>query len=162
MPDFSTSTPLPASSAHFCARELRTQHLAPRPCLDTQAKTAYNPPKKRPSYHPVGIALIPMLSSWSTTALASCLFGLGFGLTQPLSMVMVADLSDPERPGLMMRIRFMVITLTYLLGPVLLGCLMKGAGLNAPFYASAFLVLAIGAYILAWKPGLLPERREAQ
>ncbi len=103
-----------------------------------------------------------MLSSWSTTALALSLFSLCFGLTQPLSMVMVADLSDPEHPGLMIRIRFMVITLAYLLGPVLLGCLVEGAGLNAPFYASAFLVLAIGAYILAWKPVLLPERREAQ
>jgi MFS family permease len=110
----------------------------------------------------VGVGLIPVLSSWLTTALALCLFGLGFGLTQPLSMVMVADLSDPEHPGLNMGIRFMVITLANLLGPVLLGFLVEGVGLNAPFYASAFLVLAIGAYILKWKPGLLPGRREVQ
>jgi MFS family permease len=110
----------------------------------------------------VGVGLIPVLSSWLTTALALCLFGLGFGLTQPLSMVMVADLSDPEHPGLSMGIRFMVITLANLLGPVLLGFLVEGVGLNGPFYASAFLVLAIGAYILKWKPGLLPGRREVK
>lgn len=109
-----------------------------------------------------GVGLIPGLSSFFTTALALCLFGLGFGLTQPLSMVMVADLSDPEHPGLSMGIRFMVISLANLLGPVLLGFLVEGVGLNSPFYASAFLVLAIGAYILKWKPGLLPGRREVK
>ena len=109
-----------------------------------------------------GVGLIPGLSSFFTTALALCLFGLGFGLTQPLSMVMVADLSDPEHPGLSMGIRFMVISLANLLGPVLLGFLVEGIGLNSPFYASAFLVLAIGAYILKWKPGLLPGRREVK
>jgi MFS family permease len=108
----------------------------------------------------VGVGLVPVLSSWLTTALALCLFGLGFGLTQPLSMVMVADLADPEHPGLTMGIRFMVITLANLLGPVLLGFLVEAVGLKSPFYASAFLVFAIGAYILMWKPGLLPGRRE--
>jgi MFS family permease len=109
-----------------------------------------------------GVGLIPGLSSFFTTALALCLFGLGFGLTQPLSMVMVADLSDPEHPGLSMGIRFTVISLANLLGPVLLGFLVEGVGLDGPFYASAFLVLAIGAYILKWKPGLLPGRREVK
>ena len=109
-----------------------------------------------------GVGLIPGLSSFFTTALALCLFGIGFGLTQPLSMVMVADLSDPGHPGLSMGIRFTVIALANLLGPVLLGFLVEGVGLNSPFYVSAFLVLAIGAYILKWKPGLLPGRRERE
>ena len=109
-----------------------------------------------------GVGLIPGVSSFFTTALALCLFGLGFGLTQPLSMVMVADLSDPEHPGLSMGIRFTVISLANLLGPVLLGFLVEGVGLNGPFYFSALLVLAIGAYILKWKPGLLPGRREVK
>ncbi len=109
-----------------------------------------------------GVGLIPELSSFFTIGLALCLFGLGFGLTQPLSMVMVADLSDPEHPGMSMGIRFMVISLANLLGPVLLGVLAEGVGLDSPFYVSAFLVLAIGFYILKWKPRLLPERRESQ
>ncbi|EFK07513.1 conserved hypothetical protein [delta proteobacterium NaphS2] len=71
------------------------------------------------------VGLIPGVSSFFTTALALCLFGLGFGLTQPLSMVMVADLSDPEHPGLSMGIRFTVISLANLLGPVLLGFLVE-------------------------------------
>jgi MFS family permease len=107
----------------------------------------------------VGVGLIPILASWPMTALMVCLFGLGFGLTQPLSMVMVADIADPEHPGMSMGVRFMVITLANLVGPASLGVLVEAVDLNAPFYASAALVLAIGAYILIWKPKLLPGRR---
>ena len=108
----------------------------------------------------VGVGLIPVLASWPMTALVICLFGLGFGLTQPLSMVMVADIADPGHPGMSMGVRFMIITLGNLLGPVFLGFLVEAVDLNAAFYASALLVLAVGVYILKWKPGLLPGRRE--
>jgi len=110
----------------------------------------------------VGVGLIPLLASWPMTALMVCLFGLGFGLTQPLSMVMVADLADPEHPGMAMGVRFVAITLGNLLGPVSLGFLVEAVGLKGPFYASAFLVLAVGVYILKWKPGILPGRREEE
>jgi MFS family permease len=109
----------------------------------------------------LGVGLIPMLSSVSTVALALCTFGLGFGLTQPLSIVMVADLADPRRSGLSMGIRFMAITLADILGPVLLGVVVEGFGLHAAFYASALFVIAIGGYILLYRPQLLPGRREA-
>jgi MFS family permease len=107
----------------------------------------------------VGVGLIPILESWPMTAIMICFFGLGFGLTQPLSMVMVADIADPEHPGMSMGVRFMVITLGNLLGPVLLGFLVEAVDLDSSFYASALLVLAVSAYILKWKPGLLPGRR---
>jgi MFS family permease len=107
----------------------------------------------------LGVGLIPMLPSAFTLAIALGIFGLGFGLTQPLSMVMVADLTDPNHSGLTMGIRFMAITLANLLGPVLLGFLVEGFGLRTPFYAAALLVLAIGSYIML-KPKLLPGRRE--
>jgi MFS family permease len=58
-----------------------------------------------------------------------------------------------------MGVRFMVITLGNLLGPVLLGFLVEAVDLDSSFYASALLVLAVSAYILKWKPGLLPGRR---
>ncbi len=108
----------------------------------------------------VGVGLVPLLSSVYTVALALCTFGLGFGLAQPISMVMVADLTDPRRSGVSMGIRFMSITLANLLGPALLGLLVEGLGLHSAFYASALLVIATGGYILAWKPQLLPGRRE--
>jgi len=42
----------------------------------------------------------------------------------------------------------------------LLGFLVETVDLNASFYASALLVFGVGAYILKWKPELLPGRRE--
>lgn len=108
----------------------------------------------------VGVGLIPLFSSAFTVALTLCVFGFGFGLAQPLSMLMVADLAVPEHSGLSMGIRFTVITFASSLGPVLLGILVEHLGLNAAFYASAFIVGTIGAYILTWKSQLLPERRE--
>jgi predicted MFS family arabinose efflux permease len=109
----------------------------------------------------LGVGLIPMLSSVFTIALALCTFGLGFGLTQPLSIVMVADLADPRHSGLSMGIRFMAITLANILGPVLLGVVVEGFGLHAAFYVSALFVIVTGGYILSWKSELLPGRREA-
>ncbi len=109
----------------------------------------------------LGVGLIPLLSSVFAVALALCTFGFGFGLSQPLSMVMVADLADPRHSGLTMGIRFMSITLANILGPVLLGVVVEGFGLHAPFYASALFVIVTGGYILSWKSQLLPGRREA-
>jgi MFS family permease len=109
----------------------------------------------------LGVGLIPVLSSVFTVALALCTFGLGFGLTQPISMVMVADLADPRHSGMSMGIRFMAITLANILGPVLLGVVVEGFGLHAAFYVSALFVIVTGGYILSWKSELLPGRREA-
>ena len=108
-----------------------------------------------------GVGLIPLLSSVLFVALALCTFGLGFGLSQPLSIVMVADLADPRHSGLSMGIRFMSITLASVLGPVLLGLVVEGFGLDAAFYVSALFVIITGGYILSWKSQLLPGRREA-
>jgi MFS family permease len=109
----------------------------------------------------LGVGFIPILSSAFTVALALCIFGLGFGLAQPLSMVMVADLTDPRRSGLSMGIRFMFMTLANILGPVLLGVVVEGFDLHAAFYVSALFVLVTGGYILLYRPQLLPGRREA-
>jgi MFS family permease len=109
----------------------------------------------------LGVGLIPMLPSVFTVALALCTFGFGFGLAQPLSMVMVADLADPRHSGLSMGVRFMAITLAGILGPVLLGVVVEGLGLHAAFYVSALFVIMTGSYILSWKSQLLPGRREA-
>ena len=109
----------------------------------------------------LGVGLIPVLSSVFTIALALCLFGLGFGLTQPLSMVMVADLADPRHSGVSMGIRFMSITLANILGPVLLGVVVEGFDFHAAFYVSALFVLVTGGYVLLYRSQLLPGRREA-
>jgi MFS family permease len=88
------------------------------------------------------------------------IFGLGFGITQPLSMVMVADLTRPENAGIAMGLRFTALTFANLVGPLLLGLVVEGAGLAAAFYAPAIVVGLTGLYLLALRPQLLPGRRE--
>lgn len=110
----------------------------------------------------LGAGTVPLLSSVLPLALAVSVFGIGFGLTQPLSMVMVADLAEPEHAGVAIGVRFTAITLATMLGPVLFGFVVEGFGLSAAFYAGAGLMGGVGAYLLFLRPDLVPGRREGQ
>ena len=46
-------------------------------------------------------------------------------MTQPLSMVMIADLTDPVQSGLAMGRRFTAIMLAGLLSPIFLGLIIE-------------------------------------
>jgi predicted MFS family arabinose efflux permease len=107
----------------------------------------------------VGVGLIPLMSSLMGFAIAISLYGLGFGITQPLSMVMIADLTDPNLSGLSMGLRFTVIMAANLLSPVILGFTADIIGLKPIFYFAAFVVLITAIYILVIRPDLIPGRR---
>lgn len=108
----------------------------------------------------VGVGIAPWLDTAVALTVAMGIFGIGFGLTQPLSMVMVADLTTPERSGVAMGVRFTALTLANLLGPVVLGLVVEAASLEAAFYASAALMAAVAVRLLVFRPELLPGRRE--
>lgn len=108
----------------------------------------------------VGAGAPPLLSSGLPLAIAISIFGIGFGLNQPLSMVMVADVSDPEGAGVAMGLRFTVLTFATMLGPATLGFAVQGLGLNAAFYAPAGLMVAVGVFVLVVRPDLVPTRRD--
>jgi len=107
----------------------------------------------------VGVGMIPLMSSLTGFAMALSIFGLGFGIAQPLSMVMIADLTDPSLSGLAMGLRFTVIMAANLLSPVILGFTVDILGLKSVFYFAAFVVSITAIYILAIRPGLIPGRR---
>ncbi|MFW6314091.1 MAG: MFS transporter, partial [Desulfohalobiaceae bacterium] len=92
----------------------------------------------------LGVMVLPSLRAevWLTLALA--LFGLGFGISQPLSMVMVSDLVSTSVSGLAMGLRFTVITSAAFLGPLLLGAVVSWIGLEWAFYMPAGLLFAVG------------------
>lgn len=105
-----------------------------------------------------GVALAPLFDASGQLAAVLVLFGLGFGISQPLSMVMVSDIAPEEHSGLAMGLRFTVITSATVLSPLTLGWVASGFGLHACFYAAAGLVAAAGgaiAFLLAGpdKPG---------
>jgi MFS family permease len=108
----------------------------------------------------IGVGGTPFLSSPLPVGVLLGIFGIGFGLTQPLSMVMVADLVRPEHSGVAMGLRFTVLTAADLLGPVLLGFVVEGLGVAFAFCATAAVVAAVATQVLVVDPGLVPGRRE--
>lgn len=107
----------------------------------------------------LGVGLIPVMSSTMGFALALSIYGIGFGITQPLSMVMIADLTDASLAGLAMGLRLTVIMAANLLSPVILGFTVDLIGLKSVFYFAAVLVAITAVYILVIRPGLIPGRR---
>jgi len=108
----------------------------------------------------LGVGLIPVMPSPVGYAAALVVFGLGFGLSQPLSMVMMSDLAAARDGGLAMGLRFTAIMAANLTGPVLLGLLAEVAALPFVFYAAAGLVGLFGLAAVGLHPELLPQRRE--
>lgn len=107
-----------------------------------------------------GVGLIPVMSSPAGYAAMLVMFGLGFGLSQPLSMVMMSDLAEARVGGLAMGLRFTAIMAANLTSPVLLGLIAEAAGLPFVFFAAAALVLLFGVSVVGLRPHLLPQRRE--
>jgi MFS family permease len=103
----------------------------------------------------VGTAALPATTVVWVTAGIMLLFGMGFGISQPLSMVMVSDRAGSSSSGLAMGIRFSMITLATLLSPVLSGLVVDAYGLNAAFYSVAGLLIIAG--FLIW---FFARRRE--
>jgi MFS family permease len=101
----------------------------------------------------IGVGLIPAMPSIAGLGLVLIIFGLGFGISQPLSMVLIADLTDPKRSGLAMGLRFTSIMLAELLGPIVLGFVVAGFGMGAAFFVAAAAVIAAGIHILVKKGG---------
>ena len=108
----------------------------------------------------LAVGLMPSTTSAVVFTILISLFGLGFGMTQPLSMVMVADLMDPKHSGLTMGLRFTAIMLAGLLSPVVLGLVIDAAGMPSAFYMAAIVVVLAGVWMFIIRPELIPGRRE--
>jgi MFS family permease len=107
----------------------------------------------------LGAGLIPSMFSPVSFAVILAVFGLGFGMTQPLSMVMIADLTDPSQSGLAMGLRFTALMVASLLSPIFLGFLVGTFGLTSAFYVAAVVVTLCGIRMLIVRPELIPTRR---
>ena len=107
----------------------------------------------------LAVGLIPSTASTTGFAILIAIFGLGFGLTQPMSMVMMADLTDPNHSGLSMGLRLTVIMVAGLLSPVCLGFIVETIGLAPAFYTAAMVVALAGVRMFILRPDLIPDRR---
>lgn len=93
----------------------------------------------------VGSGLLPMLGSPVVLGMFLALFGLGFGLSQPLSMVMISDVSGS---GLAMGMRFFSITVANFLSSLTMGLVAEYFGLAAAFYLGAGFLTVIGVWVI--------------
>ena len=92
-----------------------------------------------------GFGFLPLLSAFGWLGVLMFLGGLGFGISQPLTMVMVSDHSGS---GLAMGVRFTTITLATVLSPLFMGGLVHTLGLNFAFYAGALMIICLGILFL--------------
>ncbi len=107
----------------------------------------------------LAVGLIPSMVSVAGFAILISIFGLGFGMTQPLSMIMIADLTNPNQSGLAMGLRFSAIMLAGLLSPIFLGFIVETFGLSPAFYVAASVVALAGIRMFIIRPDLIPDRR---
>ena len=96
----------------------------------------------------LGTLIIPVLPSITGAGFAVLLIGLGFGVAQPLSMLMLSEFKTPGSAGLIMGLWFTVTTLATLVSPVVSGQIVKLFGIEYAFYAASVIVLIVVILII--------------
>jgi len=97
-----------------------------------------------------GLAGVAFGGPWWVLALFMVVFGAGFGLSQPVSMVMVADRVAPGELGAALGVRLTGNRLAQLVAPVVLVVVAERAGLSALFLAHGVLVLGAAWVLARW------------
>ncbi len=99
----------------------------------------------------ISVGSLPLISPTWGLVIALAVFGTAFGLSQPLSMVMVSESSNDEQRGLAMGVRFSTITLGTFTGPQIMGLLAEYGGISLPFYAALLPVLLTAGLLVLLK-----------
>lgn len=96
----------------------------------------------------VALALLPLGNSVLMFAAASILLGLGSGVSQPLTMVVLSDHVKPARRGAALGARLSVNFLALGLSTLLIGALIASLGYATSFVAGALLPGLAAAWLL--------------
>ncbi|MGI6036549.1 MAG: MFS transporter [Limnochordia bacterium] len=98
-----------------------------------------------------GVMLTPLLSGFWPLAFASGLMGTGMGLTQPLSMIAVADNTEPHELGFAMGVRMTGNRLAQFVNPVFFGITSQLVGIGNSFLLAGVLLLSTTGLLLRWR-----------
>jgi MFS family permease len=90
----------------------------------------------------IGIGLVPFLRAFWPLALAATAAGVASGITQPLTMSLIAGNVRPGEQGLAMSLRMSTNRLADLLSPIVFGALVAWTGLGGAFGVAAATLLA--------------------
>ncbi|MCF8096024.1 MAG: MFS transporter [Desulfobacteraceae bacterium] len=99
------------------------------------------------SFFFIATTTIPLISKVWILGIIMFLFGIGYGISQPLSMVMISDRARVTS-GLSMGVRFFVHNLATLFSPLLTGLVVGIFNIGAAFYCVAALLFA--SAVLIW------------
>ncbi len=108
----------------------------------------------------VGIGLTSFVATLPGLLIAAALVGVGSGITQPLSMVTVADHVHPRQLGLALGLRITANRLAQVLGPLLIGVVAELAGVRWVFLAAAVMLAAAMPLMRVWQPAFDRIERE--
>jgi len=95
----------------------------------------------------VGVGLVALSTELPWLLLAAMLVGVGTGITQPLSLVLVVEQVQASKRSLALGLRLTANRVTQVAGPLLLGRLAEASSLTLVFVATASVVLASGGIV---------------
>jgi MFS family permease len=100
-------------------------------------------------FYAVALVIIPFIHSLWLLPLPIIIFGMGHGMTYPNIQTLLAALAPSENRGAFMSINGMVLRLGQTLGPVLMGIVLLGWGIQGVFYAGAACSMAMSMLLVA-------------
>ncbi|MEX2502728.1 MAG: MFS transporter, partial [Trueperaceae bacterium] len=106
----------------------------------------------------LGLVLMPMGPSVAVFALASVVLGIGSGVSQPMTMVVLSDHVDPSRRGAALGARLSVNFLALGLATMTLGAVVPIIGYPIAFIAGALLPVSAAAMVGSAGSRLEPPR----
>jgi MFS family permease len=100
-------------------------------------------------FYALALVIIPFIHSLWLLPLPIIIFGMGHGMTYPNIQTLLAALAPSENRGAFMSINGMVLRLGQTLGPVLMGIVLLGWGIQGVFYAGAVCSVAMSLLLVA-------------
>jgi MFS family permease len=100
----------------------------------------------------IGLALIPLVSNPLLLAIPACMFGLGMGVGQPLTLMLTLSRSPEGRSGETLGVRLTANSLTRVVGPLVFGAVGSALGLFAVFWINGLMMITGGRLARARAP----------
>ena len=88
----------------------------------------------------LGFALVPLFESVAVLAVVSFIFGLGVGVGQPITTMLIFNRSAQGRSGEILGLRQTVNNAMRVCGPIAFGAVATGFGLSSVFWLSALMM----------------------
>jgi len=92
-------------------------------------------------FYAIALLMIPKVPNLWMLAVAIIFYGIGHGLNIPTIQTLLAGLSSTEERGIIMSLNGMVLRIGQTLGPLVMGIIFVGWGLESTFYTGSILAL---------------------